>query len=556
MIKKSLLLAFTLIIFSNISAQININNSAPYNNTTYLVNNVLSGNGVTASNITFTSANSNQIGFFNSGLLGTPNLGIDSGIVISSGDVNDIPIGGNQPDQGQYAGVGDTNLMAIAQTIRPNIVATADAAILEFDFTVTGDTFEFQFVFASEEYLTYVDTDFNDIFAFFLSGPGITGPYASPTGFPNGAVNVALIPGVSSPTPITISTIHPGLNNQFYINNSSGTNNDFNGFTTVITAKYPVICSGDYHFKFAIADAGGSLAFPDDYLDTGVFIKAGSLSSSGVSISSNTTTIIEGCQDATVTIQRSDLTFNDTINLAFSGNAIPSEYTSISSQHIFSPGATTLSFNVSAFVDNITEGIDTINIEIQGNTGCNMITLLIEDYTEMSITESDSLNICTKLGETALLWANVTNGRSPYSYFWDNGAGTGDTVTVAPEETTFYTPNVQDVCGNSITGEVVPVLVQCALIKTNIFTPNGDGINDFFTLFNLDDYPTAAVKIYNRWGKLVYENDAYENNWDGDNLETGAYFYIVTPNSNKFEYDGDATEELKYTVKGYVQLIR
>jgi gliding motility-associated-like protein len=98
--------------------------------------------------------------------------------------------------------------------------------------------------------------------------------------------------------------------------------------------------------------------------------------------------------------------------------------------------------------------------------------------------------------------------------------------------------------------------VQCKIIKTNIFTPNGDGINDYFKLLNLDDYPTAEVKIYNRWGTLVYESDAYKNDWDGGNLKTGTYFYLVTPNSKKFIYDADAKEELKQTIKGYIQLMR
>lgn len=548
------------ILFINTQAQVTVDNTAPYNNANYLVNNVLSGNGVTASNITFTSASGDQIGFFKGGLLGSPNLGIDSGIVISTGDVNDIPIGGNQPSIGQYAGAGDADLLTIAQSVTTNpqaqfISSTNDAAILEFDFTVVGDTFEFQFVFASEEYNAYINDLYNDVFAFFLSGPGITGAYASPAGFPNGAVNVAVVPGTN--IPITISTIYnepsetpPLMNDQYYIGNTSGTNNDFNAFTTVITAKYPVNCGGTYHFKFAIADA------EDDFLDTGVFIKAGSLSSSGVTITTNTATIIEGCNDATITVTRSDTTFNDTINLAFSGNAIPSEYSIIASQYIFSPGSASLTFNVAAFVDNITEGIDTLIIEISGNTGCNMVTLLIEDYTPMSITVSDSSNICTELGETAEIWANVTDGRPPFYYTWNNGGGAGDTLIVSPEETIEYTPTVTDACGNSIIGDIVPVWVQCLIIPTNVFTPNGDGINDFFTLINLDDYPAPSVKIFNRWGKLVYESDAYQNDWDGDNLNEGTYYYIISPNNIKYEYDANAKEELKHTIKGYVHLMK
>ena len=553
--KKSLFLLSGILICFNLLSQVTVSNTAPYNSSTHLVNNVLAGNGVTASNITF-SGQAAQIGFFKNGLLGAPNLGIDSGIVISSGDVNDIPPGGNQPDQGQYAAAGDPDLLTIAQSVTTNpqssqITTTQDAAALEFDFVPVGDTIEFRFVFASEEYTTYINTQFNDIFAFFLSGPGITGPYAAPVGFPNGSINLAQVP--STTTPITISSIHPGLNSQYYISNTTEANHEFNGYTTVLTIKSAVQCGELYHFKFAIADC------QDDYLDTGVFIEAGSLASSGVSIQANTplpnNTIIESCGDAEIVIIRSDTTFNDTVQLNLSGNAIPSEYSNINLTQIFPPGQDTIKFNVSAFADQMTEGVDTLIIEIAGNTGCNKVTLLIIDYTPMSITVSDSINICSDAGESGQIWANVTDGLPPYSYQWNDGSF-GDTLMVSPPNTFEYIATVYDACGNSIEGEIIPVWVQCEVKPINVFTPNGDGMNDYFTLFNLDDYPSAAVKIFNRWGKVVYENENYQNDWDGGDLNAGTYYYIVTPKSTKYEYDSDATEELKYTLKGYVQLFR
>ena len=154
MIMKNIGLFILLVVVTQLNAQMVVDNNAPYNNPTFLVNNILSGNGVTASNITFTSADADQIGFFKNGALGTPNIGIDSGVVISSGNVNDIPVGGSQPTTGQFAGAGDNDLLTIAQNVPTNpasgnITSTNDAAILEFDFVVTGDTFEFQFVFAT-----------------------------------------------------------------------------------------------------------------------------------------------------------------------------------------------------------------------------------------------------------------------------------------------------------------------------------------------------------------------------------------------------------------------
>ncbi|PJB14657.1 MAG: hypothetical protein CO118_07375 [Flavobacteriales bacterium CG_4_9_14_3_um_filter_32_8] len=126
-------LSVLLVIITTIAnAQITVSNTVPYNNATYLVNNVLLGSGVTASNITF-SGQSAQIGVFHGGLNGAPNLGIDSGIVISSGDVNDIPPGGNQPNIGQYGGSGDPDLLTIAQSVTSNPSAAS--------ITTTNDGF-------------------------------------------------------------------------------------------------------------------------------------------------------------------------------------------------------------------------------------------------------------------------------------------------------------------------------------------------------------------------------------------------------------------------------
>ncbi|GAB4252141.1 MAG: hypothetical protein Kow0079_06710 [Vicingaceae bacterium] len=575
---KKLITTFLLSIFIvvNSYAQLIVNNAAPYNSAAYLVNNVLSGNGVVASNVTF-SGQAAQIGFFKSGLTGSPILGLDSGIVMSSGDVNDIPPGGNQPDQGQYSGPEDADLLTIAQSVTSNpqagsITSTNDAAILEFDFVPVGDSVFFRFVFASEEYNTYINTQFNDVFAFFLSGPGITGPYASPAGFPNGAVNVALVPGTNDP--ITISTIYndptqtpPSMNPQYYINNQSGTNNDFNAFTTVITAKYPVQCGELYHFKFAIADC------QDDYLDTGVFIEAGSLTSSGVGISAQTpfpnNTIVEGCGDALITVSRSDTSYNDTINLNILGNATANDFSSFPTQIIYAPGATDTTFSISGLIDNTQEGTDTLIIEILGNTGCNMVTIYIEDYIEMEVSVSDSVNICSDLGETAEVYATVTGGLPPYLFDWYNDIDPnnniqGDTIVVSPESTTFYVPTVYDACGNDVSGDQVPVWVQCPVIPINIFTPNGDGVNDYFELVNLDDYTQVTVEVYDRWGNMVYESFPYKNDWDGTNkkngkpLSDGTYFYIVKVGSEKYEYKNNSKGEgeFKYTVNGYVTIVR
>jgi hypothetical protein len=137
---------------------------------------------------------------------------------------------------------------------------TLDATILEFDFETAGGDVFFNYIFASEEYNEFVDSEFNDVFGFFLNG-----------------VNIALIPGTT--TPVSINNVNLGVNSAFYNNNDPsdlGTPTPFNieydGFTTKFTAQALGLGAGTHRIKLAIADAG------DRVLDSAVFIQAGSFS--------------------------------------------------------------------------------------------------------------------------------------------------------------------------------------------------------------------------------------------------------------------------------------
>jgi len=105
----------------------------------------------------------------------------------------------------------------------------------------TGDSLAFRFVFGSEEYPEYVNS-INDVFGFFISGPGITGPYQ------NNAKNIALIPATNNP--VSINSVNAGSNNTWYTANHNGQHNvQPDGFTKVLTARANVICGETYQIK-------------------------------------------------------------------------------------------------------------------------------------------------------------------------------------------------------------------------------------------------------------------------------------------------------------------
>jgi len=295
------LILLPLIILPQLSrAQLVVDNTT--NTPTWLVQNVLAGAGVTVSNVTLNGVPattvSNTIGSFN----GTAsNIGLSDGMIMGSGNVQ-VAIGPNNSGSASLGGGGFPGSDPDLQAITPNQIY--DEAILEFDFIPVGDSIKFRYVFSSEEYDEYVCGSVNDAFGFFLSGPGIAGPYT------NGAKNIAIIPGTS--TPVSINTVNLGVSgsngiasncaaidpnwasyNVFYNGTNTQQSVQYDGWTVVLEAKSAVQCGQQYHIKLAIGDAG------DGVFDSGVFLEGGSFSSEGVQVSVSTvtgdTTIVEGC---------------------------------------------------------------------------------------------------------------------------------------------------------------------------------------------------------------------------------------------------------------------
>jgi gliding motility-associated-like protein len=83
---------------------------------------------------------------------------------------------------------------------------------------------------------------------------------------------------------------------------------------------------------------------------------------------------------------------------------------------------------------------------------------------------------------------------------------------------------------------------DCSLHPPNIITPNGDGVNDYFVLPNIDllgyDW---SLEIFNRWGEQVYYSPDYQNDWNGSELSDGVYFYIIRTSSSSISYNGSVT---------------
>jgi gliding motility-associated-like protein len=452
-----LLLLLTILITTNSYSQLTV---TPSNTGTALAQKLV-GSGVTISNVTFKAARNSCAFFTNRG----SRLPIDSGIVLTTGQAKtNIAlgiIGLDGTDSSDFADNindfdGDTDLDMEVTT------GTQDAAILEFDFVPLGDTVSFNYVFSSEEYPEYNCSEFNDVFSFYLSGPGITGKK-----------KIAIVPGTTN-IPIAINTINNGTtdaSNGGNIGNCTayGSGSPFkllyiendgpffthDGMTVKLKAQSVVTPCVTYHLKIAIADAG------DDLLDSGVFIEANSLSSNATTITTGGSFdavtgsyyLAEGCVAGSVTFELKNPSPSPTIiNLAIGGTAtngvdatlIPTTITIPANQTIFS-------LPLTAFTDALVEGREVLKIyTLAPGCGSNVYTdsaiIEIRDFQKLILNPSDTISIC----EGRTLQLDAVTGYTTYT--WDanttlNNVNIRNPIanpTVAP--TTYYCTAVIGTC--------------------------------------------------------------------------------------------------------------
>lgn len=140
------------------------------------------------------------------------------------------------------------------------------------------------------------------------------------------------------------------------------------------------------------------------------------------------------------------------------------------------------------------------------------------------------------LGQSATLTAIGGDNTSGTDYTWSGQLleeNTGDTVTVFPEETGAYTVT-GTVDGCTVT-DVITVFIGPPIGIPNAITPNDDGINDLWLISGINDFESAQVNVYDRWGQLVFKSIGYTQPWDGTNrgkfLPTGTYYYVIELNS-------------------------
>jgi hypothetical protein len=261
----------------------------------------LAGAGVSISNVTYAGTLESS-GLFQGG---QTIIGFEEGAILSSGWASDVP-GPNVDDAlSRFLDTGgDPDLDDLSG------FETFDKTVLEFDLVPQADTLTFDYVFGSQEYNEYVNTQFNDVFAFFVNDG-------------TGTVNCATVPVTGEP--VSINTINGGnpfgtppmSHPELYRNNDPNDpgatiNTEADGLTVVLTCTASVTPGATNHIKLAIADAS------DTALDSYVFLRANSFVSSNITLEPLTATNPTGSEHtvtATVTengqpVEGAEVTFD------------------------------------------------------------------------------------------------------------------------------------------------------------------------------------------------------------------------------------------------------
>lgn len=164
---------------------------------------------------------------------------------------------------------------------------------------------------------------------------------------------------------------------------------------------------------------------------------------------------------------------------------------------------------------------------------CRIKDTIVAFVPEVPLTAPlDTADFCA--GNTYDFYApNPQNG---YSYVWyyspNNTQFTevqsSDSYIFGAQQAGYYYVEVHEpICDFSSTTPYLATIRPCQIKIPNVFTPDGNGSNDTFIIKGIEDFTGSTVKIYNRWGKLVYENKDYKGTWNAADNSAGVYYYVV-----------------------------
>ena len=423
---------------------------------------------------------------------GNSAVGLNEGIVLCTGTANQILGPNNGGANGSTMSWNDVNDSDLTAMTGQSSATIRDRVVLEFDFRPTKNTIQFQYVFASEEYCEYVNSTYNDVFGFFISGPGMNGPFS------NNSKNIATVPGNNAY--ISINTVNHDVNSAYYINNipigQVPSDNDcdgvvgttgirtqelqFDGLTTVLTATATVTPCATYHIRLKIADVG------DGLYNSAVFLKANSFNAGGnanlaldVPMVTTPGMAYEGCSTPSLVFTRlgNNLGTAQTVNFTIdpASTAIPgADYVAIPTSVVIPAGQMSVTVPIQIIDDNVPEGVEKLIFNLDNFCNCSQSTvqLQIADAAPINLNIAD-INLCA--AQTTTISPQISGGIGTLLYNWSSGQ-TSKNISVTASQSTVYQLTVTDACGTTATDSATVNVVgnPAAAISGTFIACNGN----------------------------------------------------------------------------------
>ncbi len=402
--------------------------------------------------------NKKGIGYFEQG---ESIIGIERGILLATGPVGNAEGPNEKGDEGgdfkDTAGDGDLKILTSAPIY--------DAVGVEFDFVPLDSIVTFRYVFASEEYCEFVGTSFNDVFGFFVSGPGINGTFS------NQSQNVALVPGGKEY--VSINNINHLKNDSLFVRNEPRRDAErcqiewtqpanlslieFDGFTKPMTATLKLIPCQTYHLRLVIADVS------DGNYDSAVFLEAESFNIGGnINLAAGSTngqdTILEGCNTGYFLARRregekTDMPLTIGLRVSSASTAIQGlDFMPLPKTVTIPAGAAEAAVPIEILIDSRQESVESIVLELDFPCACISDTarLFIEDPPPLT-SGLENQTIC--IGESVRVETKAEGGVPGYTYLWSTG-DTTSFILLQPQADSTVGLTITDACGRTSASKI------------------------------------------------------------------------------------------------------
>jgi len=359
---------------------------------------------------------------------------------------------------------------------------------------------------------------------------------------------------------------------QLTVTNTIGISTDCSAIITVEDDLAPVVvCPDDKEFVNDLGQCGAIVVY-DDFTVTdncSVFVE----------------TLIQGQPSGTffeigvttIELRYSDEKANET-SCVFDVIVIDAELPTISCPDDIVTEEAVVIYDVPVFNDNCSADLNQIDGLVSGSTfahGNNAIEFVATDL-EGNIAEC-SFNILVNqdaIANNDSINASMNNDGVDINPLVNDFDPDGDEISITNADASIghvviengtnlvYTP-LSDWCGtdsiqyeisdefNGRTTATIYIEVDCEVVLffPEGISPNGDGINDYFEIVGIEDYPEAELNIYNRWGRIVYQTIGYDNSWNGTISNNFTLGRKILPQGTYF-YNLKVDEETP-VVKGY-----